>query len=335
MLIKAVNFYKYNGKFKSPILTPKTNMTHRKVLIVAFVTDDNQSFYGECNAFDTNWYDKETISSVKATLEKWAKQILNKRFNTFEEWQPYLDLLNKQPSARSTVVMAVYQMYHDLPSFEVNYGATISGLTSQQLDNLKNTKPQRIKLKWSDHLINDISLLNRQLKHDYKLALDANESLDMSDFENIKDIDKQAILYIEEPFKELANIDKLEIHTYPAIAIDEKATDEASILSIIERFPIKVVVIKPFRIGGIDNARSLIKKLKAQNIKIVIGGMYEYGLSRYFTALLAKLGDYPGDITPEGYYFEEDFTQGIGQLKEGMISFSPPKIDKSKLFDFD
>ena len=39
--------------------------------------------------------------------------------------------------------------------------------------------------------------------------------------------------------------------------------------------------------------------------------MYEYGLSRYFTALLAK-GSYPGDITPDGYYFETDFTQGIG-----------------------
>ena len=45
--------------------------------------------------------------------------------------------------------------------------------------------------------------------------------------------------------------------------------------------------------------------------------MYEYGLSRYFTALLAREGDYPGDVTPDGYYFTDDFTQGVGKLKEG------------------
>lgn len=49
--------------------------------------------------------------------------------------------------------------------------------------------------------------------------------------------------------------------------------------------------------------------------------MYEYGLSRYFTALLAKEGSYPGDITPDGYYFETDFTQGIGKLKRRIDIF--------------
>ncbi len=34
--------------------------------------------------------------------------------------------------------------------------------------------------------------------------------------------------------------------------------------------------------------------------------MYEYGLSRYFTAMLARKGDYPGDVTPAGYYFDQD-----------------------------
>jgi L-alanine-DL-glutamate epimerase-like enolase superfamily enzyme len=40
---------------------------------------------------------------------------------------------------------------------------------------------------------------------------------------------------------------------YPAIAIDEKATDLQSILKIIHQYPITAVVVKPFRLGGIDN----------------------------------------------------------------------------------
>ena len=90
-------------------------------------------------------------------------------------------------------------------------------------------------------------------------------------------------------------------------------------------------MVKPFRLGGIDRALELIHLLKEKDIKVIVGGMYEYGLSRYFTALLAKEGSYPGDITPDGYYFETDFTQGIGKLKEGLIYFNPPKVNINAL----
>lgn len=331
MRIKAVNFYLYNHEFKNPIVTPKVQMMHRKALIVEFLSDDDQSYYGECNAFESDWYAAETIDTVKETLSQWAESVIHKSFHVYEDWKPYLDLLDNYPTARSTVVMAIYQMYHDLPKFKVAYGATISGLSKQQLEYLKQTQPKRIKLKWTGQLNDDIALLDDILPYDFELALDANESLDVSDFQKLEAINDQNILYIEEPFKSLSSTLNINHTQYPAIAIDEKATDINSIISIVNQFPVKVVIVKPFRVGGLDRVQSLIRELKSIDIKVVIGGMYEYGLSRYFTALLAREGDYPGDVTPDGYYFTDDFTQGVGKLKEGMISFHPPQIDKSKL----
>lgn len=331
MRIKAVNFYLYNHEFKNPIVTPKVQMTHRKALIVEFLSDDDQSYYGECNAFESDWYAAEMIDTVKETLSQWAESVIHKSFHVYEDWKPYLDLLDNYPTARSTVVMAIYQMYHDLPKFKVAYGATISGLSKQQLEYLKQTQPKRIKLKWTGQLNDDIALLDDILPYDFELALDANESLDVSDFQKLEAINDQNILYIEEPFKSLSSTLNINHTQYPAIAIDEKATDINSIISIVNQFPVKVVIVKPFRVGGLDRVQSLIRELKSIDIKVVIGGMYEYGLSRYFTALLAREGDYPGDVTPDGYYFTDDFTQGVGKLKEGMISFHPPQIDKSKL----
>ncbi|MGY0756145.1 o-succinylbenzoate synthase [Staphylococcus haemolyticus] len=331
MKIKAVNFYLYNHEFKNPIVTPKVKMTHRKALIVEFLSDDDQSYYGECNAFESDWYAAETIDTVKETLSQWAESVIHKSFHVYEDWKPYLDILDNYPTARSTVVMAIYQMYHDLPKFKVAYGATISGLSTQQLEYLKQTQPTRIKLKWTGQLNDDITLLDDILRYDFELALDANESLDVSDFQKLESINDQNILYIEEPFKSLSSTLNINHTQYPAIAIDEKATDINSIISIVNQFPVKVVIVKPFRVGGLDRVQSLIRELKSIDIKVVIGGMYEYGLSRYFTALLAREGDYPGDVTPDGYYFTDDFTQGVGKLKEGMISFHPPQIDKSKL----
>ena len=60
-------------------------------------------------------------------------------------------------------------------------------------------------------------------------------------------------------------------HTqYPAIALDEKATDINSIISIVNQFPVKVVIVKPFRVGGLDRVQSLIRELKSIDIKVVI-----------------------------------------------------------------
>lgn len=327
MKIKDIQFYYYNAPFYSPIKTPKIEMTHRKALIVRFISDEGKSYFGECNAFETNWYATETIDIVKECIQHWSKKILNLSFKTYNDWKPYFNLLNDYPAARCTVVMAVYQIYHKLPCFNVEYGATVSGLSTEQLQTLKDTRPTRIKLKWTNHLLDDIYKLRNELTFKVNFALDANESIDIVQFQLLKKINQRDILYIEEPFKQLENLKEIDVSQYPKIAIDEKARDKQRILSIIERYPIKAVIIKPFRLGGIDRALEVIHLLKDKNIKVVVGGMYEYGLSRYFTALLAKEGSYPGDVTPDGYYFEKDFTQGVGKLKEGLIYFNPPKVN--------
>ena len=60
-------------------------------------------------------------------------------------------------------------------------------------------------MKWTGQLNDDISLLDDILPYDFELALDANESLDVSDFQKLESINDQNILYIEEPFKSLSS----------------------------------------------------------------------------------------------------------------------------------
>ena len=69
---------------------------------------------------------------------------------------------------------------------------------------LKQTQPKRIKLKWTGQLNDDISLFDI-LPYDFELALDANESLDVSDFQKLESINDQNILYVK-PFKSLSSI---------------------------------------------------------------------------------------------------------------------------------
>ncbi|KRG10490.1 o-succinylbenzoate synthase [Staphylococcus sp. NAM3COL9] len=330
MKLQTVKLYEYNASFKHTIVTPKINLNYRKVLIIELVTDTEQHYFGECNAFETDWYSSETIEVVRQQTEKWIKQYKNNTFNHFGEAQTTLDGLTPYPATRSMLVMAFYQIFYEMHSFYVPYGATVSGLTEGNLKQLVDTQPQRVKIKWSQHILQNIETLE-QLDFQPNIAIDANEAIQDNESHKLKQLANKSLLYIEEPFKSLERLRAFTKSELPPIAIDEKALSKDKILKIIDNNLINVVVLKPFRLGGVDKVLEIINVLKSKNIKIVIGGMYEYGLSRYFTALLAQYADYPSDITPEGYYFKSDIVKNAGILKGDSIYFEPPVVNTAQL----
>lgn len=329
LYIVNATFYDMAAAFKQPIVTPKVRLERRKALIVELKTNEGESYFGECNAFETDWYAPTTIADVEADIRVWLDDIYGKSFYTYEEALKLADRL-ETTDARHTVVMAFYTMFHSLEDVTVDYGATVSGLTEESLNTLEETQPQRIKLKWTPHVLEDVQCL-QSLAHQPAIAFDANESLSEYDIATALKLKDQHILYIEEPFKTLNAEELDEINQAMPIAIDEKATDLDRIKALVWNYPISVVVVKPFRLGGIDRAMEIIAWLSDNHIQIVIGGMYEYGLSRYFTALLAQYASLPSDITPSGYYYDTDVVPNSGCLENGQLKFSKPSIDTQVL----
>lgn len=331
LYIVDATFYDMNAAFKQPIVTPKIRLERRKALVVELNMNDGESYFGECNAFETDWYAPTTIADVEADIRAWLASIRGKDFSTYEAALKLADRL-QTTDARHVIVMAFYTMFHSLGEVVVDYGATVSGLTDEQLVKLEQTRPQRVKLKWTPHVLKDVQRL-QSLSHQPAIAIDANESLGEADISTAMKLQDQHILYIEEPFKVL-NEEQLEaMNQAMPIAIDEKATDLSQIKALVRDYPISVVVVKPFRLGGIDRALEILKWLSDHGIRSVVGGMYEYGLSRYFTAFLAQYASLPSDITPSGYYYDMDFVQDSGLLENGQLKFSKPVVDKQVLED--
>ncbi|HHP5733010.1 TPA: o-succinylbenzoate synthase, partial [Staphylococcus aureus] len=194
--------------------------------------DKGNAYFGECNAFQTDWYDHETIASVKHVIEQWFEDNRNKSFETYEAALKLVDSLENTPAARATIVMALYQMFHVLLSFSVAYGATASGLSNKQLESLKATKPTRIKLKWTPQIMHQIRVL-RELDFHFQLVIDANESLNRQDFTQLQLLAREQVLYIEEPFTDISMLDDVVDGTIPPIALDEKATSLSAIINLI------------------------------------------------------------------------------------------------------
>lgn len=334
MKIINLRFYYYNENFKHTITIPKITLSHRKALIIELTTDNNEKYYGECNAFETDWYFDETIEIVIPKVKEWFQTICNKSLNSFEEIKQTLSQFEAYPATRSTIIMACFQMFNRLEAFSVSYGATISGMDDQKYSQLAMTKPARIKLKWSSTMLNDLAQLNT-LPFQFDIAIDANESLSLNDVNLLEQIAAYNIIYIEEPFKSLDTLDKAQTTHGLNIALDEKATSLAAIEEAITKHHINVVVLKPFRLGGIDIVFNIIDRLHHLGVSTVIGGMYEYGLSRYFSAMLAQYVTYTSDITPAGFYFANDYVENMGIIKNGRLTFNPPHIDITKLTPID
>ncbi|HHU6749397.1 TPA: o-succinylbenzoate synthase [Staphylococcus pseudintermedius] len=325
MQLTDMQFYLYEPSFTHPIRTPKVTMTHRKTLFVKWTDDQHQAWFGECNAFDTAWYHHETINDVMHVLKVWFEGVRDLNLASFEEAQQCVATLNPYPAARATVMMALYQMFHGLKSFHVPMTLTINGDFTQRMMRLDGVG--RIKMKWTSQTMDQVKML-ATMYPDIPISMDANQTLTESDIETLKRLERY-LAFIEEPFETL---DVEEDYTgFPPIALDEQATCLTTIEQLTQNTHIKTVVLKPFRLGGIDRVIEAMQVLQDKGIRVVIGGMYECGLSRYFTAWLSQWGDYVGDVTPEGFYFEQDVTNNAGRLHNGQLYFEPPVVNQSLL----
>lgn len=90
--------------------------------------------------------------------------------------------------------------FFQLETSNVPYGATVSGLTDKQINDLKVTQPQRIKIKWSETILEDVKRLQRLLFKP-QIVIDANESVRDNEVEKIMLLSSSEILYLEEPLK--------------------------------------------------------------------------------------------------------------------------------------
>lgn len=325
-----MNFYSFKAPFRIPIKTPLIELEQREILVVEWVNRDGQSYFGECNAFTTDWYHFETIASVKDVLSQWFPKCKHAELTNEVEALNLLEDLNDFPNARSVMSMIFYQMFNELEPITIDYGATINQQMEQYFKQYDQKIPSRIKLKWHNNIQRDINYLEEHYP-DVHRVIDANGTIEAKDIPLLNTFNTKNFIYIEQPFK---NIESYKAHRSSLnlpIFIDESATSLEHIKQFQHVGIIDGVVIKPSRVGGIDKAIEMINYCKAHHLKYVIGGMYEFGLSSYFTAMLAQDSDYPSDITPNDYYFTDDIVVEGSTLQQNKIKYSIPQVNQSKL----
>lgn len=311
-----LNLYTYEAPFKVPIKTNLVQMNERKVLVVGIVIDGVE-YFAEVNSFETPWYHYETIATSIDNCRDIFNSIKHIDIPSIEALQPYLkvDALN----ASSAFDVIAYQYFNPLKSVTVPIGETLhQGVSSFNHDS------KRIKLKMHHNIAEQVQTIRES--SNIPIVIDANGLLQEDHFELLNTLSQYDISYIEQPFKHIKLYDALlKRHPHIPLAIDESATDRQTIQAFRD-IGVTTAVVKYSRIGGITKVQSLPKQMT-----YVSGGMYEFGLSKYVTAMLGEQFGTVPDVTKRGTYFEHDFTTYDEAVSDGCLTMTPPVVQKEQL----
>ncbi|GGB02340.1 hypothetical protein ERX37_00500 [Macrococcus hajekii] len=315
MRFSNLKCFTFTAPFKTPIRTVKADMTERKVLIISLEVD-GETYYAESNAFETDWYHEETIESVHAAVKKIFAAIKDKEWTDYTTLGSILAYYRSTPHAIALFDYIGWQSLNDCKPVTVPLGYTLH--PGQQLE-LQN----RVKLKWHDDIVNEIKKIRLQYA-DIKIVVDANGSLSEDDVPTLEamadDVD-----YFEELFSDIALYAK---YSHLPLAIDESATNIEAIIRYYG-VGVRIIVAKYARLGGGYPIKAI--KEAIPDMRIIAGGMYEFGLSKYFTAqLAAEFGTIP-DLTPRGTYFSEDYATYEEIIENGQLMMTYPVVDVTKL----
>jgi O-succinylbenzoate synthase len=183
---------------------------------------------------------------------------------------------------------------------------------------------RRIKLKvkpgWD---VEPVAEVRRVFGGDFALQVDANESFRPSDRRALRQLDGYDLLLLEQPFPRgdlLAHARLAEELAVP-ICLDESITSLHSAALAISVGACEIVNIKPARVGGYLEARSIHDLCLAHGIPVFCGGVLESGVGRAANLALASLPNFslPGDISATNRYYAHDITQRF-ELDDGHIA---------------
>jgi o-succinylbenzoate synthase len=148
--------------------------------------------------------------------------------------------------------------------------------------------PNRVKLKVARYPMRDELAMIRELIRlapKTKLILDANQQWTREEaWTFMSHLDASRIEYIEDPCSTYADIRAVASHTGIGVALDEILSTTAP----WDFFPqLKGLVLKPTLVGSLGKCQELVKKSKANGVKVVISSSHESQLGNRLLALLA------------------------------------------------
>ncbi len=308
MILKTFRIYQYNLPLTEPVSIKGHFISSREGIVIHLQTDDGYEGFGEIAPLPG--LSKETLADALAQVKKLKKKLvgqtlpkqLEKLDGKFEVWLKGFSL---KPSVRFGIETAVLnliahsrkkslnQLLSDSHHEQIKINALLNGNkedVKKQARQLVSQGFVYLKLKVGPNIREEaekIMAVNEILGDKAALHLDANQTWDLNKAVELGEtIGCAAVLYIEEPLKNLKDIPEFFMKTTIPVALDESLIDK-TLEDIKSIEGVDIIVLKPTILGGIERVWMMMQQARRVAIDCVLSSSFETSLGLLTIAQLA------------------------------------------------
>lgn len=329
MTIESFELRRVLMPLRSPFRT-SFGVEHERDVLLVHVVIDGVDGWGECVAGSDPLYSSEYVDAAQhVILHHLAPRLLAAGVTRAERVAETLQPVVGHRMAKAAVEMAVLDanLRARGESFADYLGVSAERIPSGVSVGIQDSIPQlldvvggyldegyaRIKLKiepgWDVAPVAAV----RERFGDILLQADANAAYTLADARVLRALDAFDLLLVEQPLPE----DDLRQHAELArlirtpVCLDESIVSARAASDAIAWGAAAVVNIKPGRVGGYLEARTVHDVCRAAGVPVWCGGMLETGLGRAANIALAGLPGFvlPGDVSGSDRFYREDITE--------------------------
>ena len=311
----------------------------RNVLYVRVVTTSGEAI-SECPVFGP-YYSSETTKTVAHVIADYiAPKLIGTQIVDIEDYLECVAFIRGHEMARSAVEHALWDLlaredgiplYRKLGGVrsEIPVGISIGVKESVadlyvEIEEALDRGFKRVKLKIQPGWDLDVTKAVRERFPDIPLMVDANGVYSLRDQTLFQHLDRLSLMMIEQPLEgsDLYGHAVLQEQLKTPICLDESIHSLYDVEAAIALGSCRIINIKPFRVGGLYEAKRIQQFCGEHDVGVWCGGMVETGVGRAINLAAASLPSFnlPSDIAPTLDRFVDDaICPALTMTKEGMV----------------
>ena len=340
MQIERAEVFLVPLRLHEPFESSAATVQDRTIVLVA-LHGDGQTGWGECVAGETPYYSPETTETAWHVLTRFLlPAVVGGAHVGVGVLRNAWAAVRGHPMAKAAVEMAAWdlQAKRDNVPLCVAIGGALRavpvgvsiGLQHDDYALLEHVESfleegyLRVKIKISPGRDVDMMRGVRDRFPTASLMVDANSAYTMADLERLRELDDLGLTMIEEPLApgDFGGHAELQAALRTPLCLDESIGSAVDAERALEMGSCRVINVKPGRVGGFDEARSIHDLCLASGVAMWCGGMLESGVGRAHNVALSTLPGFtlPGDISPSRRYWERDLIDPEWEMADGALT---------------
>ena len=341
MQIERAEVFLVPLRLREPFESSAATVRDRIIVLVA-LHRDGKTGWGECVAGETPYYSPETTETAWHVLTRFLLPAVVGKAHAGGPGvvQSAWAAVRGHPMAKAAVEMAAWDLQAKRDSVPlcvaiggvrrpVPVGVSI-GLQHDDdilLERIESSLEEgylRVKIKIRPGRDVDMIRSVRDRFPTASLMVDANSAYTLADLVHLRELDDLGLMMIEEPLApgDLQGHAELQAGLRTPLCLDESIGSVVDAGRALELGSCRVINVKPGRVGGFGEARSIHDLCLGSGVPMWCGGMLESGVGRAHNVALATLPGFtlPGDMSASRRYWERDLVDPEWEVADGALT---------------